>query len=231
MICIMEKGIIIGMKQSGKSNRKIAKETGHDRSVISRIWSEYCKFASELNKHGADVKTIQERMTEETKMQTRKGVRRKFTEEVNERLREILEEEKKKDRRLGNGHKQKLTNKQIHEKPEAEGIDISRATINAELARLRRTQKEVFIRQTYDLGDRPEYDFGEVRLDCGEGVKTYHMAVLSSPGGKFRCKHEVRTLNSKGIFRRKMHRLQRRCTCTQIRKKEYLWTAKFAFLK
>ena len=44
----------------------------------------------------------------------------------------------------------------------------------------------MFIRQQYELGNRLEHDFGEVFLDCGEGVKTYHMAVLSSPGGGFR---------------------------------------------
>ena len=31
-----------------------------------------------------------------------------------------------------------------------------------------------------------EYDFGEVRLDCGEGVKSYHMAVFCAPASKFR---------------------------------------------
>jgi hypothetical protein len=75
---------------------------------------------------------------------------------------------------------------QIHEKLEAEGFECSRALINTELARLRRKQKEVFIRQTYELGERLEYDFGKVRLDCGAGVKEYHMAVFSSPGGGWR---------------------------------------------
>jgi hypothetical protein len=59
-------------------------------------------------------------------------------------------------------------------------------TINNELARIRKRLKEVYIRQAYDYGERLEYDFGEVRLDCGEGVKVYHMAVFSSPGGAYR---------------------------------------------
>jgi len=79
-----------------------------------------------------------------------------------------------------------LTNKQIHEKLVNEGFDISGVTINIALADIRKRHREVFIRQQYDLGDRLEYDFGEVLLDCGEGVKTYHMAVMSSPGGGFR---------------------------------------------
>ncbi|MDR1673845.1 MAG: hypothetical protein LBR54_00110 [Oscillospiraceae bacterium] len=111
---------------------------------------------------------------------------RKYTEETDTRLREILAEERRKDGILGTGHKQKLTNKQIHEKLVDEGFNISRATINAKLARIRDKKKEVFIRQQYDFGDRLEYDFGEVRLDCGDGVRVYHMAVLTSTAGKFR---------------------------------------------
>jgi len=57
----------------------------------------------------------------------------------------------------------------------------------------------VFIRQQYDLGDRLEYDFGEVKLDCGEGVKVYHMAVFSSPGGGFRWLY-LYTNEKKAVF-------------------------------
>jgi hypothetical protein len=51
----------------------------------------------------------------------------------------------------------------------------------------------------YNFGDRLEYDFGEVRLDCGEGVKTYHMAVWSSPGGNFRWCY-LYTNQKKAVF-------------------------------
>jgi hypothetical protein len=101
-------------------------------------------------------------------------------------LHEILAEEKRKDRILGANHKQKLTNTQIRNKLVTEGFDISQPTINNALAEIRSRQKNVYIRQQYDLGDRLEYDFGEVRLDCGEGVKSYHMAVFCSPASRFR---------------------------------------------
>jgi transposase len=118
---------------------------------------------------------------------------------VEERLKAILKSETKKDRLMGAGHKQKLTNKQIHKKLVEEGIDISVVTINIALAEIRKRQREVFIRQEYDLGDRLEYDFGEVFLDCGEGIKTYHMAVLSSPGGEFRWTY-LYTNQKKAVF-------------------------------
>lgn len=177
---------VIGMKTEGLSNREIGRQTGYDRKKISDVWGRYCKQVSELGEEGADIKRIQEEMFEEPKYKAGERTRHKYTEEVEARLKEIVEEEKKKTRRLGSGHKQKLTNLQIHEKLVAEGFDISRPTINIELAKIRKRAKEVSIKQLYDYGDRLEYDFGEVTLNCGEGYRVYHMAVFSSPAGKFK---------------------------------------------
>jgi hypothetical protein len=67
------------------------------------------------------------------------------------------------------------------------------------LAKLRNRQKQVFIRQQYEFGDRIEYDFGEVRLIIGGQLGTYHMAVIASAAGKFRwCK--LYTNEKKAVF-------------------------------
>ena len=92
---------------------------------------------------------------------------------------------------LGDWHKQGITNKQIFDTLKSEGFDIGQCTINNALARLREDlrNKQVFIRQQYDFGERLEYDFGEVRLIIDKECKTYHMAIFASPAGKFRwCK-------------------------------------------
>jgi len=100
---------------------------------------------------------------------------------------------------LGERHKQKMTNKQIYGILKDEGVDLSQVTINIKLAELRNRQKQVFIRQQYDFGDRLEYDFGEVRLIIGGERGTYHMAVFASPAGKFRwCK--LYTNQKKPVF-------------------------------
>ena len=199
MIKQMDKGRIIGMKKSGKSTREIVRITGHDRKTISKIWDEYQLLIAQLQAPEADVKAIQSQMTEEPKYDSTGRRRRKYTVELETRLKEIVNEERKKDRLMGAGHKQKLTNKQIHSKLQDEGFDISVVTINIALAEIRKKQKEVFIRQTYDLGDRLEYDFGEIRLDCGEGMNTYHMAVFSSPGAGFGWLY-LYTNQKKGVF-------------------------------
>ena len=106
-------------------------------------------------------------MLAEPKYNAANRKRTKYTDELDNRLKAILKEEERKARLFGPCHKQKLTNKQIHQKLVQEGFDISGVTINVALADIRKRQREVFIRQQYELGDRLEYDFGEVFLDCG----------------------------------------------------------------
>jgi hypothetical protein len=120
MIQLLDKGRIIGMKQAGKSNRAIAKEIGRDRSVISRIWSDYRAASVKLKQSGADVKSIQDEMTARPKYRVAWRHRTKRTDELDARPREIAAEERGKTRRLGSGHKQKLTNRQIFKKVKAE---------------------------------------------------------------------------------------------------------------
>jgi hypothetical protein len=195
----LEKKNIIMLKEQGLSNREVSRRTGHDRETVSKYWSEYRMKLARLEKPGEDVKAIQESLLAKPKYNAGVRKRLKYTAEVEKRLMEILKEEAKKDRLFGDGHKQSLTNKQIHEKLAKEGFDISGVTINIELAKIRKRQREVFIRQEYGLGERLEYDFGELMLDCGEGVKRYHMAVLSSPGGGFRWGY-LYTNQKKAVF-------------------------------
>jgi len=199
MLEFMDKKNIIMLKEQGLSNREVSRRTGHDRKTVSKYWDAYREQLKHLEEPGADVKTIQESLLAEPKYNTAKRGRRKYTDELDKRLKAILKEEEYKDRLFGPTHKQKLTNKQIHQKLADEGFEISSATINIALAGIRKRQKEVFIRQQYDLGDRLEYDFGEVFLECGEGVKTYHMAVLSSPSGSFRWLY-LYTNQKKAVF-------------------------------
>jgi hypothetical protein len=191
---------VIGLKTEGQSNREISRQTGYDRAKISEAWSRYRMQVSQLGEAGADIRAIQEEMFAEPKYKVPERSRYRYTPEVEARLKVILEEEKSKSRRLGKDHKQKLTNLQIHAKLETEGFEISRPTINIELAKLRKKLKEVSVKQLYDYGDRLEYDFGEVRLNCGEGgYKTYHMAVFSSIAGKFKWAYLYRN-EKQGVF-------------------------------
>jgi transposase len=67
-------------------------------------------------------------------------------------------------------------------------MDISLGSVNGYLAKIRKPFKipNVYIKQYYEYGKRLEYDFGEVKLDLGEGIKSYHMAVFCAPASNFR---------------------------------------------
>jgi hypothetical protein len=195
----VDKKDIIMQKEQGLSNREVSRRTGHDRKTVSKYWEAYRCQLRRLEEPGADVKAIQERLLAEPTYDASKRGRRKYTEELDKRLKTILKEEEKKNRLFGPGHKQGLTNRQMHKKLVDEGFKISEGSINRALAEIRKKQRDVFIRQQYELGDRLEYDFGEVFLDCGEGIKTYPMAVLSSPGGDFRWLY-LYTNQKKAVF-------------------------------
>lgn len=199
MMKFMDKKEIITLKEQGLSNREVARQTGADRKTVSQYWHEYRQRLQQLEEPGADLKAIQESLLAQPKYNGRNRRRHKYTEEVDKRLKEILKEEERKDRLLGPTHKQHLTNSQIHQRLVDEGFSISTCSINIALASIRKRQREGFIRQQYELGDRLEYDFGEVFLDCGEGLKSYHMAVLSLPGGGFRWLY-LYTNRKKAVF-------------------------------
>jgi transposase len=186
MVTHMDKREIIRLKEAGNSNREVSRRTGYDRETVSKYWNEYRRRMEALGEAGADTRAIQDSLFAVPKRMPTERRRTKYTEAVDTRLKQILKEEERKSRILGPGHKQKLTNRQIHKVLETEGYEVGEATINIALAKIRKRQKEVFIRQQYDLGDRLEYDFGEVNLVLGGVKKVCHMAVLSSPGGSFR---------------------------------------------
>ena len=177
---------LIRLKNEGHSNRETARLVGLNRETVSKYWEDYKRKRHELMSLGVDVLLIQEELTKKPKYDSSGRKKRKYTEEIEERLKEILKSEKRKDAVLGVGHKQAMSNKQIFDTLKSEGFDIGIATINNALARLRAKPKQVFIRQMYDYGDRVEYDFGECRLVIGGVTSVYHMALFTSSAGKFR---------------------------------------------
>lgn len=182
----MEKYKIIKAKLEGDSNRKIAADLRVDRKTVATYWNEYKQLQQELEDPDADIREIQEKIVSEPKYDASNRKPRKYTEKLNADLDEILQEELKKDSILGAGHKQGLTMEQIHGLLVEKGYDIGYSTIASKIKEKRNRQKECFIKQSYEYGDRLEYDFGVVKLSINGLVENYHMAVLSSPAADFR---------------------------------------------
>jgi len=181
----MEMHTIITLKRQGKSNREVARMTGYDRKTIARYWELHRSGLEALNTT-EDIRKAQEKVTEMPKYDStgRKPV--KYNEAIDAALDEILASENEKNRLLGERHKQRLTNVQIHRLISEQGFDIGRTTISEHVREKRQKIKEAFIRQEYDYGERLEYDFGDVRLVIGGIAKKYYIAAMGSPAGKFR---------------------------------------------
>ena len=146
MVSYMDHKKMIELKEEGLSNREVSRQTGGDRKTVSKYWNLYQQKLQGLDAPHADVREIQDNLLNTPKYNSSGRGRRKYTEELECRLQEILKEEERKTRQLGPRHKQKLTNKQIHEKLVEEGFDISAVSINIALAEIRKRQREVFIR-------------------------------------------------------------------------------------
>ena len=185
VIKMIEKNTIITLKLSGKSNRQIAKDIGVDRKTVAQYWNEYERLANKLQP-GADNRLLQEQMVSAPKFNSSGRKPQKYTKQMDEAIDIILEGEVMKARELGDSHKQKLTNKQIHRLICEQGHDIGLTVVSDHVKEKRDNIREAFIRQEYDYGYRLEYDFGEVRLVINGVAGKYYLAVFGSPRSPFR---------------------------------------------
>ncbi len=181
---IMDKYTIIKLKESGLSNRKIALKLSINRKTVAKYLTSYLDEIKSLETTKAP-RDIQEKIVCSPKYDSSKRTSRKYSDQMDEELNRILQNEVKKIEYLG-WDKQRLTCCQIHEMLVELGHDIGLTTITNKVNEKRKKNKECFIRQTYNYGQRLEYDFGEVKLQIAGKLGKYHLAVLSSPKSNFR---------------------------------------------
>lgn len=185
MITLMDKYTIIKLKQTGMSNRQVAKQLGLNRKTVNKCWNDYQTELQQLDGSAMQLKSIQEKIISTPQYDVTNRKSYKYTEEIDKALDSILESEKEKLRLLG-VNKQQLSNVQIHQELLSLGFDIGKTTISSKIREKRSRFNECFIRQEYEYGDRLEFDFGEVKLMIGSEIGRYHLAVLSSPAANFR---------------------------------------------
>ena len=183
----MDKLGIIKLKEQGYSNRATAIMLGVDRKTIASYWNEHNQYKKQLKieTNDAIIKDIQEKIICRPKYDSSNRKKIKFTDQLRIRLYEILEEENEKKKILGT-NKQGLTKMQIHQILKEEGFDIGYSSLTPYIRKFNGEKKACYIKQKYDMGDRLEYDFGEVKLEIRGEVNTYHMAVMSPPASNFR---------------------------------------------
>lgn len=188
MIKIFDKAYIIKLKEEGMSNRAVAKQTGFNRKTIAKVWNKHLELMSKLDsvENEIVIRKIQEEITAQPVYDVSNRKRRKFTEAMERIIDDLLAKEEEKDFKIGINHKQKITNQMVHEILIAKGFDIGITTVSSVIKEKREKIKETFIRQTYELGQRLEFDFGEVKLIINGMYFKAYLAVISSPAANYR---------------------------------------------
>jgi len=198
MISLMNKYTFVRLKLQGFSNREIARQLHVNRKTVDKYWKQYENEVVSLQDSHASLSEAQETIVSPPKYDTSKRKPNKYTDEIDQALDGLLQSEEEKRQKLG-PNKQQLTHTQIHEKLRSQGFDIGLTTIATKIKEKRNYQKECFIKQEYNLGDRVEFDFGEVKLDIQNTIVNAYMAVFSSPASNLRWAY-LYTNQKKAVF-------------------------------
>lgn len=188
MIKYMDLQTIINLKLKGLSNAEVARTVGVSRETVRKRWRKYREEHDKLldqNTNPAVIEKAKKNILEPPFYDSSQRKARKYSEEMDIYLKKILADEKKKAQELTT-KKQQLTCKQIHALMVKAGFDIGLSTISNKVREKRNTVPECFISQSYDYGERFEFDFGEAELFIGGIKRKVHMAVIACPASGYR---------------------------------------------
>lgn len=182
MIKMLDKNEILNRYKRGEAIRSIAKNMGISRNTVRVYTREYEAYMKELDAATTEEKIsfIQNEMTRNPKSKPHTISKRKFNAEVKQRFLEIIKTAEEKDKVLGI-NKQRLTATLIHKVLIMEGYDIGETSIRNYYNEYKKKQKECFIRQEYEYGERAEYDFHQIKVIIDGKPMTYHQVTISMP--------------------------------------------------
>lgn len=109
----MDKCKIIRLLEGGRSKRSVSKELNIHRSTVTKYWKEYLQKREQIAFDTMDP-SKKEALTAEPTYNSTNRTPRKYTDEMDRRIDELLEFDNEKAKKLG-PHKQKLTTRSIHE--------------------------------------------------------------------------------------------------------------------
>jgi transposase len=178
--------VLLMYLREGESQREIARRIGIDRKTVSKYIKDYESKRNELEKLGTNVEAgeLIQSIVETPKYNVGVREKRVLTEAIEQRIKELLEEnEEKKKRGLRKQLKKPID---IHEVLEMEGHCISYSTVLRTIRQLQRKPKEAYIKGSYHPGDICEFDWGEVKIKINGKRRTLQMAVFTSAYGNYR---------------------------------------------
>jgi transposase len=176
--------------RDGKSLRQISRETGISRPTVSKYIAEYAEHKQRLTEAlsgDATDETASElirSLVEAPHYDATSRPKRKITEALTTRVRELLTENVQKRNR--GQHKQQMKICDMYTVLQAEGYDVGYSSLCTLVRELEQTVPESFIRQTYAYGEVCEFDWGEVKLRLAGQLKRIQMVIFTSAKGNYR---------------------------------------------
>ena len=181
--------ILMKYFRENMSQRAIAKELKVSRTTVRKYIKDYESKYEEIEKSAASDNTtnnnilnLVSEMVSGPKYDTSSRTRIKLTDEIIEKIDELIEENEK-NRLLGRS-KQLMKKIDIYERLIKLGFDISYPTV-CNYIRDNHEKKEAFIRQEYGLGETLEFDWGEVKLTIAGKPITLQMGLLTTACGSY----------------------------------------------
>ncbi|WP_205101265.1 IS21 family transposase, partial [Marinitoga litoralis] len=179
--------IILMYFREGKSQRKISREIGINRKTVSKYIKEYETAMEELNNKDfvGNKEELIEKITGKPKYKVSNRKARKVTEELKERIEELV---KLNELKIKKGlRKQIMPVTQMYEIIREEGYDVSIGTIYNLVRKINtKKKKEAYIRQRYNPGEIVEFDWGEVKLEIDREMRNIQMAVFTFAYSNYR---------------------------------------------
>jgi transposase len=161
---------IVDLYDLYKSYRRVARELKVSRNTVK--------------KYVLKVKDVQDGLADEILPKNREIIQpsRVFSEPVRQKIHDHLESN------LNRPKKQRITAKRIWELLVENGEKIGYSSVKNEVARWKRTNapREVFILQEPRVGQRAEFDWGEVTLSIGGTWQKFYLAVFVLPFSLYR---------------------------------------------
>lgn len=181
---------LISLCTQGYSDSEIAEILNLNRKTVARyrkLNEEYRKALEKEPQNRQIREEYFEFLHDGKKYDGSARPKRAYTEQIDARVRQILEEDEKRLAVLGLPSRRRISARQIFETIIEEGYMISYSTISHEVAKIRSARpREVFIRQEYPYGQTAQYDYGFVDIIVRTEKQTrWSMAVIVLPASGF----------------------------------------------
>jgi transposase len=186
VITIVEKNEIIVKFKEGLGIKAIAKALNISRNTVRSYVREYTELMKSLNQETDKTKIAVLQETICSKPVRKKYVKKciAYTKEVETRFLELIQIDEERNRILG-PNKQNLTASLLWRTLVNEGYKVGETTIRMKFREYKDKNPECFIRQSYEYGQRVEYDYHQIKVLIDASVRIYHQATISFPKSNY----------------------------------------------